>query len=104
MNNVDLMLGNSSSGLLEMPSFKKITINLGIRQSGRLQANSIINLNISSKEIIKTIRNFYKGKYNLKLKKSKNIYYNKNTSDKIIKILNRINFKNLNHKKFYDIN
>lgn len=104
MNNVDLMLGNSSSGLLEMPSFKKITINLGIRQSGRLQANSIINLNISSKEIIKTIRNFYQGKYNLKLKKSKNIYYNKNTSDKIIKILNRINFKNLNHKKFYDIN
>ena len=104
MNNVDLMLGNSSSGLLEMPSFKKITINLGIRQSGRLQANSIINLNISSKEIIKTIRNFYQGKYNLKLKKSKNIYYNKNTSDKIIKILDRINCKNLNHKKFYDIN
>ena len=104
MNNVDLMLGNSSSGILEMPSFKKITINLGIRQNGRLQANSIINLNISSKEIIKTIRNFYQGKYNLKLKKSKNIYYSKNTSDKIIEILNRINFKDLSHKKFYDLN
>ena len=104
MNNVDLMLGNSSSGILEMPSFKKITINLGIRQNGRLQANSIINLNISSKEIIKTIRNFYQGKYNLKLKKSKNIYYSKNTSDKIIEILNKINFKDLSHKKFYDLN
>jgi len=40
----------------------------------------------------------------LKLKKSKNIYYSKNTSDKIIEILNRINFKDLSHKKFYDLN
>ena len=103
IKNIDLMLGNSSSGILEMPSFKKITINLGDRQHGRLQAKSIINIDISSKKIIQTIKNFYNGKYNSRLKKTKNIYFNKNTSGKILQILDKVNFKNLNYKKFYDL-
>ena len=97
------MLGNSSSGILEMPSFKKITINLGDRQHGRLQAESIINLDISSKKITQTIKNFYKGKYNLRLKRTKNIYSIKNTSGKILQILDKVNFKNLSYKKFHDL-
>ena len=56
---------------LKCPHSKKITINLGDRQHGRLQAKSIINIDISSKKIIQTIKNFYNGKYNSRLKKLK---------------------------------
>ena len=42
--NVDFVVGNSSSGLSEVPSFKKPTINLGIRQRGRIFAKSVINI------------------------------------------------------------
>ena len=50
------MIGNSSSGLLEMPSFNKPTINLGIRQKGRLQAKSVINSEIKEKNIRSSIK------------------------------------------------
>ncbi len=89
LRNIDFMLGNSSSGILEMPSFKKITINLGDRQKGRLQANSIINVKLKKKSIIRIIGFFYKGKYKVRLKKTKNIFYQKNTSNKISNILKK---------------
>ncbi len=103
LRNIDFMLGNSSSGILEMPSFKKITINLGDRQKGRLQANSIINVKLKKKSIIRIIGFFYKGKYKVRLKKTKNIFYQKNTSNKISNILKKINFKDLMKKKFNDL-
>ena len=46
---VDLVLGNSSSGLLEVPTMKKATINLGNRQSGRLESSSVISIKIDKK-------------------------------------------------------
>ena len=47
------MVGNSSSGLLEMPSFKKYSINLGDRQKGRIKAASVINCKFNSNEIFR---------------------------------------------------
>ena len=53
------MIGNSSSGILEMPSFKKYTLNIGDRQKGRLFSKSVIqtssNVNIIKDNIIKYI-------------------------------------------------
>ena len=46
---VDGMIGNSSSGLLEMPSFRKATINLGDRQSGRIKSKSVLDTKIKKK-------------------------------------------------------
>ena len=46
---VDLMIGNSSSGIIEMPSFNKMTINLGNRQEGRLRSKSVIDCKIKKK-------------------------------------------------------
>ena len=46
---VDAMIGNSSSGLLEMPTFKKGTLNLGNRQLGRIKSESVIDSNIKKK-------------------------------------------------------
>ena len=42
LKHVDAVIGNSSSGLIEMPSFKKATINIGERQKGRISAQSVI--------------------------------------------------------------
>ena len=46
---VDAMVGNSSSGILEMPTFKKATLNLGDRQLGRVKSESVLDTNIKKK-------------------------------------------------------
>lgn len=52
---VDAVVGNSSSGLYEAPSFKKPTVNIGDRQKGRLQAASVVNCGPKSSEITQAI-------------------------------------------------
>ena len=99
---VDAVVGNSSSGLLEAPSFKIGTINIGDRQKGRVRAVNTYDCKIDQNKMIylmkKILRNKRK-KFNLQ----KNPYYGNNVSNKIYKILNKINFNNLNHKYFRDI-
>ena len=56
LKNIDAVIGNSSSGIIEAPSFKIATINIGDRQKGRIQAKSIINCNPTEKEIYNAIR------------------------------------------------
>ena len=60
---VDGIIGNSSSGLLEMPSFKKGTINVGDRQKGRLKAKSVINVKPDKKEVIRGINTLYTKRF-----------------------------------------
>ncbi len=55
ISQVDAVVGNSSSGLYEVPSFKKPTVNIGDRQKGRLQAASVINCGPTREEILKAI-------------------------------------------------
>jgi len=82
---VDAVLGNSSSGILEVPSFKKTTINIGDRQLGRLQANSIINCKLDIIDITKGIEKVYSVSQQKLLTKTKNIFYKKSTSNKIVR-------------------
>ncbi len=97
---VDGMIGNSSSGLLEMPTFKKGTINIGDRQKGRLMAKSIINVKANKNQIIRAIEILFSKKFQTKIKKSKNPYGNGGASKKILKILKTISFKNILKKEF----
>jgi GDP/UDP-N,N'-diacetylbacillosamine 2-epimerase (hydrolysing) len=99
---VDLMIGNSSSGIIEMPTFKKATINLGFRQSGRLYPKSVINVEFKEEKILKAINKVYSKEFIRLLKKIKNPYENKNSSDKILKILKRIDLKKIKVKEFID--
>jgi GDP/UDP-N,N'-diacetylbacillosamine 2-epimerase (hydrolysing) len=55
---VDVSIGNSSSGLIEAPSFKIGTINIGDRQKGRIKAKSIIDCLPKKKNIKKSIKKF----------------------------------------------
>lgn len=56
MAHVDAVVGNSSSGLYEAPSFKIPTVNIGKRQQGRLQATSVINAETTASAILAAIR------------------------------------------------
>ena len=100
---VDGVIGNSSSGLLEVPYFKKGTINIGDRQKGRLKAKSIIDCQPNSKSIIKAIKTLYSIEFQKELRNVKSPYGKKGASKKIIEIIEKISYKNLIQKKFYDI-
>lgn len=103
LKHVDGMLGNSSSGLLEMPSFKKATINIGKRQLGRLESKSIINVNPKKKLIVKAIERIYSLKFKKILKDSKNPHGEGKSVEKIVSILKKINLKKVNNKIFFDV-
>jgi len=55
IRHVDAVVGNSSSGLLEVPSFKKPTVNIGERQRGRIEAASVITVPADAKHIFNAI-------------------------------------------------
>ena len=96
------VIGNSSSGILEVPSFKIPTINIGTRQKGRISAHSTINCQNSISSIKKAI---YKAlKLNLKKINNPYRYKNQKPSLEIIKFLRTQNLKkNILGKKFHDI-
>ena len=84
----DAMIGNSSSGIIESPSFKIPVINIGTRQNMRPQSINIVNSNYEDKEIKKKMNFIFKNKnFKKNLNKTKNIYFQKNSSKKIVSIL-----------------
>lgn len=98
---VDAVVGNSSSGLYEAPSFKKPTVNIGDRQKGRLLASSVINCIPDAESITKAINEaFVKD-----CSKTVNPYGNGDSSQKIITELKKItDYKPLLKKHFFDLN
>ena len=71
---IDGVLGNSSSGLLEVPTFKKTTINIGKRQEDRMKAISVIDVKPSYRSITQAIKKTYSKKFKNTLKKTLNPY------------------------------
>ena len=101
---VDLMIGNSSSGIIEMPSFNKMTINLGNRQEGRLRSKSVIDCKIKKKIFLKKINFVLKKNKSINYKKYNNPYYQKDTIKKITRVIKHMNLKDFEkYKKFYDL-
>ena len=100
---VDIVLGNSSSGLLEVPSFKKTTINIGDRQKGRARASSVIDVRPVKEEILAAIKRAYSKEFEQTLKDTINPYDGGNPSKKMVKILKEIKLDGILKKKFYDI-
>ncbi len=105
IKNVDGVIGNSSSGIAEVPSFKKPTINIGIRQKGRVRALSIIDINkINYKKIHQAFKKIGSISFKKKLFKTKNPYYKKDSSKNIVRILEKINLNGVTTKEFVDLN
>ena len=100
---VDAMIGNSSSGIIEMPWLKKPTINIGIRQQGRLKAYSIIDCEDKETAICSAIKKALSVDFQKQLVKTESLYGEGNASEKIFSILKKINLDHILMKKFYNI-
>ena len=100
---VDIVLGNSSSGLSEVPSFKKATINIGDRQKGRTRASSVIDVRPAKEEILAAIKRAYSKEFEQTLKDTINPYDGGYPSKKMVKILKETKLEGILKKKFYDV-
>jgi GDP/UDP-N,N'-diacetylbacillosamine 2-epimerase (hydrolysing) len=100
---VDGVVGNSSSGLTEVPSFKKGTINIGDRQRGRLQAASVINCEPICKSIEGALNELYSKDFRMKLSKVRNPYGEGGASEKIVASIKSASIEDLLKKRFHNI-
>lgn len=91
LKNVDVMIGNSSSGIVEAPSFHIPVVNIGIRNKGREHAENIIDVPHKKEEIVDAIeRALMDERFKEKVKGCKNPYGNGKASEKILTILEKI--------------
>ena len=102
---VNLVIGNSSSGIVEAPSFHVPTINIGDRQKGRIQAQTVINCLPEKAEIYNAIHLGLSAEFNEAIRDVMNPYGDGDVSIKIIKEIKKVFQKNdINiKKKFFDI-
>ena len=103
LKNVDCILGNSSSGLIEAPSLKIPTINIGDRQEGRLKASSVIDTEPKRNLILKSIEKIYTKKFRKKLNSTYNAYEYKDSSHNAYKIIKTALIPTELKKFFYNI-
>lgn len=98
------VIGNSSSGIIEAPSFKIPTINIGNRQKGRVKAKTIIDSGYSVDEIAKAFEQATDRAFRVECEKYSNPYEQSGTSNKIVtEIKNYLLTTGGISKKFYDI-
>jgi GDP/UDP-N,N'-diacetylbacillosamine 2-epimerase (hydrolysing) len=100
---VDGVVGNSSSGLAEVPSFKKGTINIGDRQRGRLQAESVINCEPTSEGIAAALVQLYSINFQKSLHQVINPYGEGGASEKVVNIIKNTDIAGIVKKTFYDL-
>jgi GDP/UDP-N,N'-diacetylbacillosamine 2-epimerase (hydrolysing) len=98
------VVGNSSSGIIEVPSFGIPTVNIGDRQKGRVHAGSVIDCGNSSDEIDKALNKALSAEFRKKAVLYTNPYEGKETSEKIISVIRKSLNNGINLKKeFYDL-
>jgi GDP/UDP-N,N'-diacetylbacillosamine 2-epimerase (hydrolysing) len=100
---VDGVVGNSSSGLAEVPTFKIGTVNIGDRQNGRLKAKSVIDCEPTKKSIKMAIEVLYSQDFQNILPSVVNPYGEGNATEKIIEVLKNKNIPKELKKEFYDL-
>ena len=100
---VDAMVGNSSSGLAETPSFKIGTINIGDRQKGRIKASSVIDCEPNKSLIYQAFLKLYSEEFQKIIKDTINPYGDGCASKKIVEILKTVDLEDILKKSFYDL-
>ena len=98
-----VVIGNSSSGVIETPYFKVPTVNIGDREEGRIKTKNIIDCKPLEKQITISIQKALSDKFKDSLKEMKNPLYQNNTSKKILKILKTLPNDKSTKKDFFDI-
>ncbi|EQA54179.1 UDP-N-acetylglucosamine 2-epimerase [Leptospira kmetyi] len=100
---VDGVIGNSSSGLLEVPTFRKGTVNIGGRQKGRLKAESVIDCEPEETSILRALEKLYSKEFQDALSAVKNPYGEGDATSKIINVLENVSLDQIIKKKFFDL-
>jgi len=100
---VDGVVGNSSSGLIEVPFFKIGTINIGDRQKGRIKAKSVIDCEPNTNSIKKAFDKLYSSKFKSKLKNISNPYGKGHATKRMLKILKNKTLPKNQKKVFYNL-
>jgi GDP/UDP-N,N'-diacetylbacillosamine 2-epimerase (hydrolysing) len=100
---VDMVIGNSSSGLTEVPSFKIPTINIGERQKGRSKAKSVLDCLPTSASITAAINSCLKDDFQKMLNSVENPYGIGGASQRIVDILKSVNLQGILKKEFYNL-
>lgn len=91
MKIASVMIGNSSSGIIEAPSFHLPVVNIGTREKGRERSTNVIDVRHNKGEIVKAIKKaFYDKKFRDKVKKCKNPYGDGKASQRIVKVLSKV--------------
>jgi GDP/UDP-N,N'-diacetylbacillosamine 2-epimerase (hydrolysing) len=103
ISHVDGVVGNSSSGLIEVPSFKKGTINIGERQRGRLQAASVISCEPSRKSIASAITRLYSLAFQQTLAQVVNPYGEGGATEKVLEVIKNSSLEHIVKKAFHDL-
>ncbi len=103
LQHFDMVIGNSSSGLIETPYFKKPTINVGLRQEGRLKASSVIDCHDTEYDIVQAMNKALSPDFQTSLQNIQSHYGKGDVAKKIMTTLRRHNFKNLFRKRFHDL-
>ncbi|MEZ8409801.1 UDP-N-acetylglucosamine 2-epimerase [Vibrio splendidus] len=100
---MDAVVGNSSSGIVEAPSFKLATINIGNRQKGRVRANSTIDVSVNKADLTSALAEVYAPEFMASLKHIVNPYGRGNSSEKVVQTLKTVELSSLKTKQFYDV-
>lgn len=100
----DAVVGNSSSGIIEVPSFRIPTVNIGDRQRGRVHAESVIDCGNSREQIENAIQKALSSEFRNKIGDIQNPYEGKRTSDDIVEIISKAVYEGIDlRKRFFDI-
>ncbi|MGI1677488.1 MAG: UDP-N-acetylglucosamine 2-epimerase (hydrolyzing) [Cellvibrionaceae bacterium] len=102
LHHVDVVVGNSSSGIIEVPSFNKPTVNIGVRQKGRLAAASVLHAPVEFNTIVETIKKAIRRESFNDSDNVSNPYGSGDTSQRIISIIKSAKIQTI--KTFYDLN
>jgi len=103
MKQVAVVVGNSSSGIVEVPSFGIPTLNIGDRQKGRIQAESTYNCLPDKVSVLKGLDTVLSKEFRELASKVHNPYEKANTAEEIFKVISTYPIEQLNQKHFYDI-
>jgi UDP-hydrolysing UDP-N-acetyl-D-glucosamine 2-epimerase len=99
---VAAMVGNSSSGIIEAPSFKLPVVNIGARQEGRMKGINVIDTDYSAGDIARGIKKALSRKFRASILDMTNPYGDGKSSDRIVSVLSEMDLNRLIPKKFHD--
>ena len=97
------MIGNSSSGLIEAPTFNIPTVNIGNRQKGRITGETVIQCGESFEEIKQAVNKALTSEFITNCKRVNNPYGEGDSSKKIVSTMLTFPLENIVEKSFYDL-